>query len=119
MARNSPVAPIAREEAPRAPCSWEGCTSRAHLRAEIEPGKGMHNLCEFHYVEAHRKAAARRVREELGLETVEQMKEFCRRRLGTVFRSVSRGNDVSIREPGQDDEEHELANSERRGSNAK
>ena len=118
MARNSAI-PVARVEAPRAPCSWPGCTSRAHLRAEIEPGKGIHNLCEFHYVEASHKASARRVRDEIGLSSVEEMKEFCRRRLSSVFRSVQRGKEVVRREPGQDDEESEFANSERRVSNAK
>lgn len=88
----------------RASCSWEACPNRADVCEEIEPGKGRHNLCELHYVLAHRMAAKRRC-EAKGLHSVEQMKEFCRRRLSAgLFKPMPQE-----REPGCDDEPMSVA----------
>ena len=59
------------------PCSWEGCRQSAKTYDEIEPGKGRHYLCEYHYVEAH-KLRAKRWCEARGLITIEQKREYCR-----------------------------------------
>ena len=74
----------------------------AMICEEIEPGKGKHNLCEFHWVEAH-KLRAQRWCESKGLRTVEQMKAHCRKIAGMILKPME------DREPGQDDEERRAA----------
>lgn len=89
------------EVAPRhARCAWDGCSTVATIRDEIEPGKGHHNICEYHYVEAH-KLRAKRWCEAKGLHTVEQKKDYCRKLAGMVLKPMPQ----TKREPGQDDEE--------------
>lgn len=83
------------------------CTKNATIREKTATGWAA--FCEDHYIEYHHRASEKRVREELGLKTVEEMKEYCRRKLQTVFRSVQSGGTVIRREPGQDDEEKEAA----------
>ena len=95
--KDLPILPLA--EKPVANCSWEGCRQKALICEEIEYGKGRHNLCEYHWLEAHKLAAKRR-NAERGLHTVEQMKERCRK-LGARFKPMP----TTDREPGQDDEE--------------
>jgi len=82
---------------PQADCSWEGCRQKAIVREEIEYGKGRHNLCEYHYLEANRLRAERWC-EERGLHTLEQKKAFCRKMVGLAVKPMLQ------REPGEDDE---------------
>jgi len=84
----------------RADCAWEGCRQKAATRDEIEPGKGRHNLCEYHYIEAH-KLRAQRWCEARGLLTVENKRDYCRNLIAGLIKPMP----LVDREPGQDDEE--------------
>lgn len=83
------------------------CTKNATIR-ELTP-TGWASFCEDHYIEFHHRRSEKRVRDELGLQSVEEMKAFCRQKVKTVFRSVRSGTHTETREPGQDDEERETA----------
>lgn len=60
------------------------CTKNATIREKTITGWAA--FCEDHYVAYHHAISARRVREELGLQTVEEMKEFCRSNIGNIFK---------------------------------
>ena len=79
------------------------CTRNATIR-ELTP-TGWAAFCEEHYVAYCHARSAKRVREEPKLETVEEMKAYCRAKVGSIFKSVRSGDAVQSREPGQDDEE--------------
>lgn len=87
----------------RADCAVSGCGALTMVREKTSTGWA--NFCEHHYIEYHHRIAEDRVRNELGLLTVEEMKAHCRKKVKTIFKSVRSGNHVVEREPGQDDEE--------------
>lgn len=95
MAGRKPMLPLV-DERPTVNCKWEGCLQRAVIYEEIEVGKGRHNLCEYHYVEAGRLRAVRWC-EARGLRTVEQKKAYCRKLSKQLLKPM--------REPGEDEEE--------------
>lgn len=86
MAAKKPTL-LERIEKPRADCAVYGCGALTVTREKTPTGWA--NFCEYHYVEYHHQQSARRVKEKLGLETVEEMKAYCRNVLmnpGSVFK---------------------------------
>lgn len=86
------------------------CTKNATIREKTPTGWAA--FCEDHYVAYHHALSAKRVREELGLHTVEEMKTYIRH----LLRNPKPGSALAVlknrgvfsgleREPGQDDEE--------------
>ena len=95
--KDLPMLP-AQDLPPRADCTWEGCRQKASICEEIEPGKGRHNLCEFHYVEAH-KLKSKRWCESKGLFTIEQKQDYCRNLIhGTLLKAMPDGKYPDERE---------------------
>ena len=86
------------------------CTKNATIREKTPTGWAA--FCEDHYVAYHHAISAKRVREELGLHTVEEMKAYIRHLLrnpkpGSALAALKNRGVFSgmEREPGQDDEE--------------
>lgn len=95
---------------PRPDCSVYGCGALTVAREKTETGWA--TFCLHHYIEYHHRKSEKRVREELGLQTVEEMKAYIRKLLrnpkpGSALAALKdRGVFDGIeREPGQDDEE--------------
>ena len=111
MARRDEKQQVAEQERkPRADCAVYGCGALTATREKTETGWA--NFCLHHYVEYHHRKSEKRVRDELGLHTVDEMKAYIRKLLknprpGSALAAMKKqGVFAGVeREPGQDDEE--------------
>lgn len=87
------------------PCGYEPC--RLSSKIKIKTKTGWLNVCEKHYHEYH-LARARETCEAMGLDTVEKQRAYVLKNVRALAKRYTQ-NIPATREPGQDDEERELA----------
>ena len=93
----SPPVPYAERE--RVKCCYDVCNRSAVLK--VRTPTGWANLCMIHYDEHHQRQADETCR-ALGLQTVQQKREWVRRKMRELR---DRMRPDYMREPGQDDDE--------------
>ena len=89
---------VADIPAPRADCAVSGCGALTIVREKTKTGWA--NFCEHHYIAYHRRQSVERCR-QLGLETVEQMKAFCRKRIKGAFKRMDETAVELSKEPAE------------------